>query len=67
MKIKSSSNFMWECECGHIEYDESAVEECKKCSRLESFMKVPKSIVEEMEEDMAEEIMVKPGKGRKAR
>ena len=41
------SGFMWECSCGHVEYSEEAPEECVKCGKLDSFIKMPEEIVEE--------------------
>lgn len=41
--------FMWECECGHIEYGENPPEECPKCYKIDSFTKLPEEIVEERE------------------
>lgn len=47
----SYAGFMWECECGNIEYGETPPEECKKCHRLNSFIKLPEEIVDERLKD----------------
>lgn len=46
-------NFMWECECGNIEFSDVQPPECGKCFRIESFAKVP----EEMEEEKKEKLI----------
>ncbi|MFH1422268.1 MAG: hypothetical protein ABIH42_06100 [Planctomycetota bacterium] len=43
------SGFMWECECGNIEYGEYPPKECGRCKGIESFLKVPEDLVEERE------------------
>jgi hypothetical protein len=44
---------MWECECGNIEYGEDTPpEECKKCFKLNSFVKIPDEIAAERKRDM---------------
>ena len=41
------SGFVWQCECGHIEYGEYPPEECHGCSALDSFLKVPEDEIQE--------------------
>ena len=41
------TGFMWECECKHIEYGENPPEECPKCHKIDSFIKLPEEIVKE--------------------
>lgn len=41
------AGYVWECECGHIEYGETPPEECSKCHRIKSFTKLPEEIVDE--------------------
>ncbi len=52
----ASSGFMWECSCGHVEYGDEEPEECEKCGKLNSFIKMPEEIVEErMKEEASED------------
>jgi hypothetical protein len=41
--------FVWECECGNIEYGEYPPQECSECEAIDSFIKVPEDLVEERE------------------
>ena len=41
------TGFTWECACGHTETGETAPEECSKCFRVDSFIKLPEEIVDE--------------------
>ncbi len=50
------AGFMWECECGHIEYKNTAPNECPKCGKIKSFVKVPEEIADEREKDKLEEM-----------
>lgn len=43
--------FVWECECGHLEYGEKSPEECPKCHKINSFTKLPEEIVDERSRD----------------
>jgi len=43
--------YVWECECGHLEYGETPPEECPKCHRVDSFTKLPEEIVDERSKD----------------
>ncbi len=45
----AKSGFVWECECGHIDYGEYPPQECPDCSAIESFAKVPEDKIEELE------------------
>jgi len=45
----------WECECGNIEYGESAPEECEKCFKIESFAQLPEELLDERAKELAEE------------
>lgn len=45
-----SEGFVWECECGNIEYGLYPPKECKECESFNSYMKVPDEAVEEKEE-----------------
>jgi len=45
------AGYVWECECGHTEYGSDAPEECIKCYKIESFVKLPEEIVGEREQD----------------
>ena len=42
--------FLWECECGHVEYGKNPPAECGECLSIDSFMKVPDELVAEREE-----------------
>lgn len=37
--------FLWECECGHVEYGETPPQVCKECLSIETFDKVPKELI----------------------
>jgi len=39
--------FVWECECGNIEYGTYPPEECSTCQGLDCFIKIPEDEVEE--------------------
>jgi len=41
------SGFVWECECGQIEYGEYPPEECNGCQGVESFSKIPEDMIED--------------------
>ncbi len=45
-----AKGFVWECECGNIEYGVNPPKECPECSEIESFIKVPDELAEEKEE-----------------
>jgi hypothetical protein len=47
--------FMWECACGHTEYNEEEPEECSQCGAVSNFIKMPEEIVEERERELLEE------------
>jgi len=47
----ASKGFVWECECGNIEYGPYPPEECSQCAALDSFIKVPEDEVAEREEE----------------
>ncbi len=46
----TKKGFVWECECGNIEYGVNPPEECSACEAIESFTKVPDELAEEKEE-----------------
>lgn len=50
-----ASGFMWECSCGNVVYADEEPEECEKCGKLDSFIKMPEEIVEERMKEEAEE------------
>jgi len=50
------AGYVWECECGHTEYGNNASEECKKCGRINSFVKLPEEIIDEREQDNIEKL-----------
>lgn len=52
----SYAGFRWECECGHTAYGEEAPEECPKCNKIDSFIKLPEEIVDERIGDELEAI-----------
>ena len=54
MKQKTYIGFMWQCSCGHIEYNDESPEECVQCLRMDSFVKLPEEIVEERIRESAE-------------
>ena len=37
----TDAGYVWECECGYIEYGEDASEECPKCHAIDSFVRLP--------------------------
>lgn len=43
------SGFMWECDCGRVDYGEYPPQECSKCNGIDSFLKVPEDLIEERE------------------
>ena len=47
--MAKKTGFVWECECGNIEYGQYPPQECKKCDAPDSFVKVPEEEVEERE------------------
>ncbi len=53
----ASSELIWECSCGAVEYGEESPEECLKCSNLNSFTQLPEELVEEREKDLSQEIL----------
>lgn len=57
--MAKKSGFVWECECGNIEYGQYPPEECKQCEALDSFIKVPEDEVEERVEGSV--LSLKPG------
>ncbi len=46
------TGFMWQCECGQIEYGEIPPEECSKCHKINSFTKLPEEIIGEREKEI---------------
>ncbi|MEK6933352.1 MAG: hypothetical protein AABW75_00575 [Nanoarchaeota archaeon] len=54
MKQSTYTGFMWQCSCGHSEYNEECPEECSNCSRIDTFVKLPEEIVEEREKELNE-------------
>ena len=48
--------FMWECECGETIEGEKPPQECPKCFKIDSFLKVPEEIAEERKRDKMEEM-----------
>ena len=51
----SIAGFMWECSCGNTVYGETPPEECDKCNKIDSFIKLPEEIIKEREQDLKEE------------
>ena len=51
----SYAGYVWECECGHIEYGDIAPDECPKCHRIDSFVKLPEEIVDERDENQEDD------------
>lgn len=51
----ANNGFMWECSCGNVVYGDEEPEECEKCGKLDSFIKMPEEIVEERLKESAEE------------
>lgn len=51
---KNKEVFVWECECGHREHVLDSPDECQKCLKLDSFMRLPHEL--SMEEDIAEDL-----------
>jgi len=47
--MSKSEGFLWECECGTIEYGENPPEDCNQCSAVRSFTEVPEDLVKEKE------------------
>jgi hypothetical protein len=47
----AESGFVWQCDCGHIEYGDYPPEECASCDSLDSFMKVPEDEIQEKVEE----------------
>ena len=45
--------FVWECECGNIEYGIYPPRECSTCNVIDGFVKVPEEMVEEKEAEAA--------------
>ncbi|MBU0761135.1 MAG: hypothetical protein KJ600_04290 [Nanoarchaeota archaeon] len=45
----SKDGFMWECECGNVEYGQYPPQECEECQAIESFAKVPEDMIEKKE------------------
>ena len=65
-------SLLWECVCGHQEYDEKTPEECPRCHNLDTFMQLPNELAEErsviLEGDLLSEVPKKTknmNKGRK--
>lgn len=52
----SIAGFMWECSCGNMAYGETPPEECSKCNKIDSFIKLPEEIVKEREKDIIKEV-----------
>jgi len=52
------TGFIWKCECGNIEHDEEVIEECTKCSRLDSFVKIPKDVAVDISNEDVDELDV---------
>jgi hypothetical protein len=55
--------FSWECECGTIEYGEYPPKECKDCQGIESFVKIPDEIAEQMEAKKILSVSSEEGEG----
>ncbi|MBU0467251.1 MAG: hypothetical protein KJ718_03750 [Nanoarchaeota archaeon] len=55
----TSKGFVWECECGNIEYGQYPPQECSGCQAIESFIKVPEEMVEEKVKENV--LSLKPG------
>ncbi|MBI2452601.1 hypothetical protein HYV50_06030 [Candidatus Pacearchaeota archaeon] len=51
----SYAGFMWECACGQLEHGEDSPEECMKCGKINSFVKLPEELIEEREREFTEE------------
>jgi hypothetical protein len=51
-----SKEIMWECDCGRVEYGEFPPEECNKCWKINSFLKVSEDMVEQMKDRVLEDI-----------
>lgn len=49
------AGYMWQCQCTHITYGEEAPEECIKCGRMDSFIRLPEELAAEREKDLADE------------
>ncbi len=45
------SKTAWECDCGTMEFSELPPSECSKCWKENSFVEVPKDMVDEIEEE----------------
>lgn len=52
----AGKGFVWECECGNIEYGSYPPSECSECQAVDSFIKVPEDEIEERE---AENVLAK--------
>ena len=52
MKIES---FMWECNCGNVEYGKDPPQECEKCWEANNFIQVPEDMIKNKEEKMVAE------------
>ena len=48
MAKKQKSKIAWQCQCGHIEYADIIPEDCQKCFRIDSFLKVPEDELDEI-------------------
>lgn len=48
-EIPKNEAFMWECECGRIDYGEYPPEECSECQAVGLFTKVPDDLREKKE------------------
>lgn len=46
---------MWECKCGKIVYGKHPPDECERCWKINSFIKIPEDIREEKENNFVGE------------
>jgi hypothetical protein len=44
------SNLVWQCDCGHVSYDELP-EDCESCMSIGKFKRVPEDMIEEAAAD----------------
>ena len=43
------SSIVWECPCGHMEYEDMPPQDCPKCLRVGAFNRVSDDMLEEKE------------------
>jgi len=41
----------WECQCGYKVYVKEPPEECPQCNEIDSFIKLPKELINELNEE----------------